>query len=175
MFYRGEGWPGKNSLVSENETIDQQHLDSVFENMFSSQIFTNPGCRNCQDQFAENSDISFCDFWDPVEKKTETVGNSCVIVRTRRAQNIFDDMIRDGCVAVIRELSELEVIRTQISVLRVKKGNIREQPEYVLFEKIVGWVFRHRIYQLFPPSIYHLFRRYYGMISGRSHLSLPST
>src|SRR5699024_4597837 len=58
MFYRGDGWPGKNSLITTNGNIEYPHNGSLFERMFSSQIFKNPGCRACKDHFAENADIS---------------------------------------------------------------------------------------------------------------------
>lgn len=90
MFYRGDGWPGKNCLISsDGNKIEYVHNGSLFERMFSSQIFKNPGCRGCKDHFAEQAEISFCDFWNAEERKTESEGNSCVIIRSARADEYF--------------------------------------------------------------------------------------
>ena len=46
MFYRGDGWPGKNCLISsDGNKIEYVHNGSLFERMFSSQIFKNPGVK----------------------------------------------------------------------------------------------------------------------------------
>lgn len=37
MFYRGDGWPGKNCLISsDGNKIEYVHNGSLFERMFSS-------------------------------------------------------------------------------------------------------------------------------------------
>ena len=74
MYYRGDGWPGKNSLQENEMTIEFDHLGSLFEVMFSSQIFKNPACRECHDHFAEYADISLCDFWNSEERIKEKEG-----------------------------------------------------------------------------------------------------
>lgn len=121
MFYRGDGWPGKNCLVSDNLILEYNHLGSLFERMFSSQIFKNPGCRECRDHFAEQAEISFCDFWNAEERRTESEGNSCVIIRSKRAREYFDKMQETGFVEAVRSLNENEVAETQMHVLRAKK------------------------------------------------------
>lgn len=132
MYYRGNGWPGYNSLYMGEEAIEKYHTGSLFERMFSSQIFKNPGCRRCSDHFAENADISFCDFWNAEEMSNEKIGNSCVIVRSKCGKQIFDDMISEGVVSVVRELEKKEVIKSQYGVLKAKKGNLKKN-QVILF------------------------------------------
>lgn len=161
MFYRGDGWPGKNSLVSDSGILNCTHNGSLFERMFSSQIFKNPGCRSCKDHFAEKSDISFCDFWNDKELESEHEGNSCVIVRSERAQTIFRQMQQDGYVETVRALSEAEVENGQMQVLKAKKGNLHNTLNYKLFMKTIDFVFDHRLYRGFGPKTYHHFCKFY--------------
>ena len=121
MFYRGDGWPGKNCLISsDGNKIEYVHNGSLFERMFSSQIFKNPGCRGCKDHFAEQAEISFCDFWNAEERKTESEGNSCVIIRSARADEYFNKMQKLGFIEVVRDLDEKEVADTQMHALKAK-------------------------------------------------------
>lgn len=51
-FYRGDGWPGKNCLiVLDGNKIECVYNGSIFERMFSSQIFKNPGCKAGRNKF----------------------------------------------------------------------------------------------------------------------------
>lgn len=161
MFYRGDGWPGKNSLISDSGILNYAHNGSLFERMFSSQIFKNPGCRSCKDHFAEKSDISFCDFWNDKECESEHEGNSCVIVRSEKAQTIFQQMQQDGYVETVRELSEEEVENGQMQVLKAKKSNLHNTLKYKLFMKTVDFVFDHGLYRGFGLKTYQHFCNFY--------------
>lgn len=161
MFYRGDGWPGKNSLISDNSCLDYAHNGSLFERMFSSQVFKNPGCRNCKDHFAEQADISFCDFWNEDERKSEHEGNSCVIVRSVKAHEIFYQMQQDGYVEVVRSLSETEIENGQMQILKAKKGKLHGMFKYRLFTKTVDFVFDHDLYHIFTYKTYQLFCKAY--------------
>lgn len=161
MFYRGDGWPGKNCLVSDNLILEYNHLGSLFERMFSSQIFKNPGCRECRDHFAEQAEISFCDFWNAEERRTESEGNSCVIIRSKRAREYFDKMQETGFVEAVRSLNENEVAETQMHVLRAKKGSLHNSVRYRMFTKIVDYVFKHNLYEKFGIKEYNRFCKFY--------------
>ena len=162
MFYRGDGWPGKNCLISsDGNRLEYVHNGSLFERMFSSQIFKNPGCRECRDHFAENAEISFCDFWNAEERRTESEGNSCVIIRSKRAGEYFDKMQEAGFVEVVRSLNENEVTETQMHVLKAKKGTLHNSVRYRMFTKIVDYVFKHNLYEKFGIKEYNRFCKFY--------------
>lgn len=162
MFYRGDGWPGKNCLISsDGNRLEYNHLGSPFEQMFSSQIFKNPGCRECRDHFAEQAEISFCDFWNAEERRTESEGNSCVIIRSKRAGEYFDKMQEAGFVEVVRSLNENEVAETQMHVLKAKKGTLHNSVRYRMFTKIVDYVFKHNLYEKFGIKEYNRFCKFY--------------
>lgn len=167
MFYRGDGWPGKNSLVTDTVCVNAVHSGSLYERMFSSQIFKNPGCRYCKDHFAENADISFCDFWNKDELATEREGNSCVIVRTQRAQELIQKMQDDNYIEVVRNLEESEIEAGQMHVLRAKKGDPYKALSYQLFLKAIDFVFNHQIYRLFGLKTYQRICRVYNKIISR--------
>lgn len=162
MFYRGDGWPGKNCLISsDGNRLEFVHNGSFFERMFSSQIFKNPGCRECKDHFAEQAEISFCDFWNAEELRTEFEGNSCVIIRSKRAREYFNGMLGEGFVEVVRNLNENEVVETQMHVLKAKKGTLHDSIRYRVFTKIIDYIFKHNLYKRFGIKEYNRLCRFY--------------
>lgn len=167
MYYRGDGWPGKNSLQENEMTIEFDHLGSLFEVMFSSQIFKNPACRECHDHFAEYADISLCDFWNSEERIKEKEGNSCVIVRSEQAKKVVDQMIKSSRIAVVRTLKEKEIVQTQLQVLKIKKGKTRNKFPYKCFTKLIDNIYRHGIYKRFGYKTYMKICRVYGKICSK--------
>lgn len=167
MYYRGDGWPGRNSLQEKEKTIDFEHLGSLFEVMFSSQIFKNPACRECHDHFAECADISFCDFWNKEEQKNEKEGNSCVIVRSMQAKQIVDGMIEAEKIEVVKKLEERDVIQSQLQVLRIKKGKAHNVVPYGLFTKLIDCIYQHGIYKKIGYKTYMRICRVYGNICSK--------
>lgn len=162
MFYRGDGWPGRNCLIpSDGNRLEYIHNGSLFERMFSSQIFKNHGCRECRDHFAEQAEISFCDFWNTEERRTESEGNSCVIIRSKRAGEYFDKMQEAGFVDVVRSLNENELVETQMHVLKAKKGTLHNSVRYRMFTQIVDYVFKHNLYEKFGIKEYNRFCKFY--------------
>ena len=167
MYYRGDGWPGKNSLQENEMTIEFDHLGSLFEVLFSSQIFKNPACRECHDHFAEYADISLCDFWNSEERIKEKEGNSCVIVRSEQAKKVVDQMIKSSRIAVVRTLKEKEIVQTQLQVLKIKKGKTRNKFPYKCFTKLIDNIYRHGIYKRFGYKTYMKICRVYGKICSK--------
>lgn len=164
MYYRGDGWPGKNRLVNSESMVEQDHQLSLFERMFSSHIFKNPGCRYCTDQFAEDADVSFCDFWNREEMKKEYEGNSCVIIRSTRASRILSEMQEAEYIKVVQRLSEQEVVDTQWHVLLAKKGKMRDKLSYKIFSQACDFIRTKRIYKFFRMKEYALFCKIHGKI-----------
>ncbi len=165
MFYRGDGWPGKNCLIStDGDRLEYVHNGSLFERMFSSQIFKNPGCRECKDHFAEQAEISFCDFWNDGERKTESEGNSCVIIRSERAEEYFNKTLEAGFVEIVRNLNENEVAKTQMHVLKAKKGTLRDSVRYRIFTRVIDYIFKHNLYERLGIKEYNRFCKFYRML-----------
>lgn len=170
MYYRGDGWPGKNLLFNSEKQVEYKHNGSPFECIFSSQIFKNSNCKDCEDHFAEFSDISFCDYWNADEIRNEHNGNSCVIIRNEFLSDIFEKMYLDGKIEIVKELSPEEVINGQLSVLKVKKGNVRSQRTFKLFTRLIMIIRKYRIYKAFGPNQYSSISRIYKRISARGKI-----
>lgn len=164
IYYRGCGWPGKNTLIYNDYSISEDHLGSLFERIFSSQIFRNPACRMCADQFAEQADISFCDYWNSKELSSEGIGKTCVIIRNREVRKIVDIMISEGKIAVSKELTDEEVAETQLQVLKLKKGNIRCFKTYRLLNFFTDIIFQYRLYRFFNYKAYKIWAYLYNRI-----------
>lgn len=143
---------------------------SLFERMFSSQIFKNPGCRGCKDHFAEQAEISFCDFWNAEERKTESEGNSCVIIRSARADEYFNKMQKLGFIEVVRDLDEKEVADTQMHALKAKKGKLHSSIRYHVFTKAIDYVFAHNLYERLGIREYNYFCKFYRKLCEKQKL-----
>ena len=170
MYYRGDGWPGKNLLFNEEKQVEYKHNGSPFESIFSSQIFKNNNCKKCEDHFAELSDISFCDYWNVDEIKYEHVGNSCVIIRNPFLSDIITQMCVEGKIEIVKELNYQEVISGQLNVLKVKKGNVRCLWSFKLFTRVILLIRKFRIYKVFGPKQYSSISRMYKRICARGNI-----
>lgn len=166
MYYRGNGWPGKNSLVTKKCVVEESHLGSFFERMFSSQVFKNSGCRYCTDHFSEMSDISFCDFWNHIELKSETYGNTCVIIRTNRGKEIFDNAKKEKFIEVVKELSYEDVVESQKKVLQVKKGKAHNSIRIKIFWFIIDIIRKKDLYKHFSKVQYETIAKMYSKTIG---------
>lgn len=164
FFYRGNGWPGENTLVSKNGTISYNHPKSLFERMFSSQVFKNQGCYNCKDQFAEKADISFCDFWNREELDREKLGNSVTIIRSELGNMIIEQMKKKCLISIEKVLNADEVIESQKAVLIQKKGNVKNKMSYKILKTITYIMFETNIYRLFTYRHYDFLSRLYSHI-----------
>lgn len=137
IYYRGKGWTGYNSLEKNDDVIETKHLGSNFEKLFSSQIFKNPACFNCDDQFAKYADISFFDYWNNEEIKNEKTGKSAVIIRSEKAKQIFDNAVKKGYIEVSQKISEEDAIKTQSLPLLFKQKKIGKKFPLNIFLKII--------------------------------------
>lgn len=92
LNYRGEGWPGKMTIILKNG----QHLFiplSEYYKYFGP--FTPYRCTLCSDQTAELADLSFGDAWLPELRKKEKSGMSIVISRNKSAQYLLKQAVSD--------------------------------------------------------------------------------
>lgn len=158
IFYRGNGWPGCNSLVTEHKTIETAHGKSYFEKLYSSQIFRRKSCLDCYDHFAEQADISLFDFWNPQEMKTEKIGNSAVIVRTDKGQKILQNAIESNYIGIQSEITLREALDTQRTPLYFKKYKPYQKRAGVYYK--FAEIFRTlKLYKIMPLSAYKYFCR----------------
>lgn len=147
IYYRGKGWSGYNSLEKNDDIIETKHLGSNFEKLFSSQIFKNPACCNCDDHFAKYADISFFDYWNSEELKNEKKGNSAVIIRSEAAKQIFNDAVDKNYIEVKQKISENDAIKTQSLPLMFKEEKIGKKFPLNIFLKAISKINSSGLYK----------------------------
>lgn len=147
IYYRGNGWTGYNSLVKKDTVIETKHLGSTFEKLFSSQIFKNPACCSCDDQFAKYADLSFFDYWNSEEIKNEKEGNSAVIIRSEKAKQIFSDAVDKKYIEIQQTISENDAIKTQTLPLMFKEEKIGKKFPLNIFLKAVSKINSSELYK----------------------------
>ena len=159
IFYRGGGWPGRTTVFThDGEIIEQEHYNSDFNAIYSSQIYRNKGCRFCHDQFANEADISFFDFWNVLEVKNEKFGKSGTIVRTEIGEKLLEKLEEEKRIYIEETLDEKRVIDSQewILLLKEKYWNHWTIKIYYLFINI----FRLSIIEyILPISFYRFFSK----------------
>ncbi|MCR5207719.1 MAG: Coenzyme F420 hydrogenase/dehydrogenase, beta subunit C-terminal domain [Eubacterium sp.] len=155
LYYRGNGWPGYNTLTDGNNIIETPHGKSYFEKMYTSRIFNRYACRFCPSHFAEESDLSFFDFWNSEEIKNEKAGNSACIIRSERGEAVFSDAKKNGYIETVKAISEAEAVKTQGVPLKYKS----RRPYSGIYFKLADIIFKTRLYRLIPLKCYKYFCR----------------
>ena len=145
-------------FTHDGEIIEQEHYNSDFNAIYSSQIYRNKGCRFCHDQFANEADISFFDFWNVLEVKNEKFGKSGTIVRTEIGEKLLEKLEEEKRIYIEETLDEKRVIDSQewILLLKEKYWNHWTIKIYYLFINI----FRLSIIEyILPISFYRFFSK----------------
>lgn len=109
-------------------------------------------------------------FWNAEERRTESEGNSCVIIRSARADEYFNKMQELGYVEVVRNLDEKEVVETQMHVLKAKKGKLHSSIRYRVFTKAIDYIFAHNLYERFGIKEYNYFCKFYAKLCKKQKL-----
>lgn len=165
IYYRGDGWPGKNTILFENGLIkEQNHLNSNFNIIFSTQILKNKACRNCKDQLAEESDLSFFDFWNDNEKKNEKIGHSGIVIRTDEGEKIYNQAITSNYILEEKKLEEKLVIESQGWILKLKKDIKEKKGILKMYYIIIDFIERTRLYKILPMKFYKLLSKVFYKI-----------
>lgn len=162
MYYRGNGWPGFNTLTDGSTTVETAHGKSYFGAMFTSQLFRRYGCRFCPSHFAEESDLTFFDFWDDEEMKTEKLGNSVCVVRSELGQELYQGSITSGYLEEVRALDEAEAVATQCIPLKYKS----KRPYSSLYFRLADIIQKLRLYRFLPLKSYKYFCRLLAKFTG---------
>lgn len=107
--YRGKGWPGKivvllkngeERVISRGTTEKSRFRHILFSSSFHYD-FMPPRCLVCPDQACILSDISFGDPWLPELKRTEKVGKSLVISRTKGGDELLQKAASKGIIELV--------------------------------------------------------------------------
>lgn len=67
--FRGNGWPGGQTIQKERETVFIKYTDKrAMGGLFASLLSGVDACIYCEDHFGKQADISFCDTWHSPQK-----------------------------------------------------------------------------------------------------------
>jgi coenzyme F420 hydrogenase subunit beta len=107
LRYRGNGWPGNFTAVSESGSSESLSYDESWGKHLGRDLQWR--CKICPDGTGEHSDISVGDYWRSDEKGypifDSAYGNSAVIARTERGHELLLAAIEAGVV----ELSPVDL------------------------------------------------------------------
>lgn len=155
LYYRGNGWPGYNTLTNGEDIKEKPHGKSYFEKMFTSQIFRSRACRCCPSHFAQGSDLTFFDYWNREEIKNEKLGNSACIIRTNNGKELFESASALNYVEKVKDISEADALKTQSAPLKYKS----RRPYGSAYFKLIDFIWKMRLYRLIPLKWYKYFCR----------------
>lgn len=159
LYYRGDGWPGKNTLILGEHVLEKAHTQSYFEKMFSSGIYKNKACWNCDDQFATAADISFFDFWNEREMKTETIGNSAAIIRSEQANTYLQEAVQQGYIEIQQTISGKEAVASQTFPLLLKEKQLGKKFPLNLYLSFLRLIQTTKLYRCIPLKKYPIFSK----------------
>lgn len=91
--YRGNGWPGKVTLVEKNGKLHRMEYEQAWGKILSKYVQLR--CRLCPDSTGEFADISCGDPWYR-ETKGNEIGTSLVLVRTDIGREFVDKALDSG-------------------------------------------------------------------------------
>lgn len=119
--YRGDGWPGRFSLLlKNNKKISLSYEEAmIFHKLW---IYTLPRCLFCCDLTSELADISCGDPWIPEIMNNESLGKSIIISRTARGEQIINNAINNRYIEA-REI-ESELVKHSCAMMRSKKKDV---------------------------------------------------
>jgi coenzyme F420 hydrogenase subunit beta len=98
--YRGNGWPGKFSVIMSTDNVEVKELTYGVAWGFM-QKYRHYRCHLCPDGTGEFADISCGDPWYREIKEGDS-GYSLILVRTERGKKILQDAMSDGYITAER-------------------------------------------------------------------------
>jgi len=124
LKYRGDGWPGGVNIKLESGTTSSVPLGTLLWRMFhDSLLFAPSACLYCSDVTCEEADISFGDAWLREVIAHENAGESVVITRSERGEDLLR-IAQDKGMVEVAPLKPWDVVRSQRIFLHFKKVNI---------------------------------------------------
>jgi coenzyme F420 hydrogenase subunit beta len=128
--YRGEGWPGSLSVtLNDGKKKIIAHFDPYYWGHIFNSYFYTKRCFICNDKISRLSDISFGDAWG---KSNCALGDSIIVSRTKHAEEILQNAIKENEIALIKATPDDIVYSQALSLIE------RRQKARVKIFKIFG-------------------------------------
>lgn len=108
--YRGEGWPGRMSIILANgkKILIDQFNPFYWGHVFNSNFFPTR-CILCNDKICELSDISFGDAWHLSNSK---IGESIIVSRNKLGEELLEKAATKKEIE-IKKVSSKEILKSQ--------------------------------------------------------------
>jgi coenzyme F420 hydrogenase subunit beta len=127
--YRGMGWPGGVQAISKDGIKKTMTYKESWGKILSKDVQFR--CKVCWDGIGEESDIVAADAWygeDGYPDFSEREGRSLVITRTKKGNDIFDNLIKNGLV-----LSEKTHVK---EIYKMQPGQLKRKK--VMLSRVIG-------------------------------------
>lgn len=113
MRYRGEGWPGKAKVETEDGSVHEMDYETSWGTILNKHLQFR--CKICPDGTGEFADIVCADAWygkDGYPDFEEQAGRSLIIARTHSGEALIDDALRQAKVNItslpIEEIAKMQ-------------------------------------------------------------------
>lgn len=131
ITYRRGSWPGKFTVKYANGTvISQKYNRSPFNSAYNSYNFSGSGCLLCDDYFSQEADISFGDPWGRPQYQENYLGETIMIVRSKRGLELVESSISEGIITA-EEFDLEKVIKGHLKEIYNKKTALIQRIEYL--------------------------------------------
>ena len=163
--FRGSGWPGQQTIITKSKQINIPHTDKLaMGGLFSSPLCTVEACTYCQDHFAMESDISFCDAWHAAHKKKGD-GFTTALCWSLPGKKFLTDIVSRSDELTLEKDEYENVLRAQ--------GHMKPKGEIVhLLKKkisstsiVLNTDIEYGIKEKFTAEFYLLFFRLFNIVS----------
>jgi coenzyme F420 hydrogenase subunit beta len=123
LNYRGEGWPGMMYIELKNGNQKFMKYGECWDKGFGLYFFPNR-CTLCCDGVCELADISFGDAWLPELRKSDKIGRSMIISKTKIGYEILQKCHAKRKIELERVSAE-KAIESQRAMLNFKKRSFQ--------------------------------------------------
>jgi coenzyme F420 hydrogenase subunit beta len=148
--YRGNGWPGMATAVAKDDRVAEMDYAKSWGTILNRHLQFR--CKICPDGTGEFADVVCADAWygkDGYPDFEEREGRSLVIARTASGEDLIQDAVKAGAIAVSdldpREISRMQpyqLSRKQFLLGRLLATRLR-----------LGWAPRYRNLNLLKASL----------------------
>lgn len=135
ICYRGNGWPGYLSILSENGHLKKIPYNIAWSRFLAKPKFVLPRCRLCFKGFAEFSDISLGDPW-VLQDSLEAIGESLIVTRSELGERIIKEMYLGDFIKIKKTIKSV-IINSQKSIVAKKKKILNEIRILNIVEKFI--------------------------------------
>jgi len=120
LRYRGNGWPSGVQIKTADRDFFLPNNDSIWFDIFHSQVFTLKCCFHCADTFGLKADVTVADPWLKKYIQNDKEGSSLVMLHSERGRELMTEMLENRYLAKVEDVSRETVLLSQRTTLEKK-------------------------------------------------------